>query len=94
MSPDFSTLLYPDRSRPAFEFMASRDTPLHWCHAWELIARVVIVDHCFQLSMKNLLNPVFVAWQYESYTFNLEAVGYSCRVDPEAYEPDVKIPTS
>jgi hypothetical protein len=48
---------------PSLEFMASRDTPLHCCHAWESIACVVIVDHCFQLSMKNLLNRVFVAWQ-------------------------------
>lgn len=42
---------------PSLKLMASQETPsLYGYHAWQAIACVAIVDHCFRLNTNNLLN--------------------------------------
>lgn len=71
---------------PRLKLMASQETPsLYWYHAWQSIACLAIVDHCFQLNTNILLNQVPDAWQCElvrtaPYMFNAKAAGTRRRV--------------
>ena len=71
---------------PSLKLMASQETPSpYWYHAWQAIACVAIVDHCFQLNTNNLSDQVSDAWQCElermaPYMFNAEAAGTRRRV--------------